>query len=117
MPLRRCQGVVNSSTSPWWRPPDLHRDVEPTHPAPDPPPDKAFTGPNGEVVQVRYRLWLTAAGIVAEAEDAERGEGYQFRLMGPHDSRVDSLLEALRARIRRSLSHPDRLEDSVLEHP
>lgn len=65
-------------------------------------------------MQVRYRIWRAATGIVAEAEDAERGpgEGYHFKVIGQHDSRVDHLLEALRARIRRSLSHP-----SLEPHP
>jgi hypothetical protein len=72
---------------------------------PDPPPDETLTGADGRPHRFRYRLWRAPTGIVAEAEEADRapGDGYNFKVMGPHDAIVDRLLEALRAHMLRGL--------------
>lgn len=72
---------------------------------PDPPPDESRTGPDGRAHRFRYRLWRAPTGIVAEAEEADRapGDGYHFKVMGPHDAIVDRLLEALRVHMLRGL--------------
>jgi hypothetical protein len=76
---------------------------------PDPPPDEIFTGPDGRKHRLHYRLWRAPTGMVAETEEADLppGDGYFFKIMGPHDADAQDLVEALRLQARRSVGHQD----------
>jgi len=55
---------------------------------PDPPRIEELTGPDRRKHRMRYRLWRSPGGIVAEAEEINRMgnlklEGYHFKLVAP----------------------------------
>jgi len=76
---------------------------------PNPPSDEVFTGPDARAHRFRFRLWRAPTGVSVEAAeiDCPAGEGYQFKLLGQHDSDIDALLGSLRERIRAGISRVD----------
>jgi hypothetical protein len=74
---------------------------------PDAPGAESITGPDGRAHRFSFRLWRAPTGIVAEAEEANlaAGEGYHLKVIGSHDADIPRLIEILRNRLERRLSH------------
>ena len=76
---------------------------------PEPPPPVMRRGADGRKHHVRYRLWRAPTGIVAEAEEVGVPvlEGYQAKVIGPHDADVAELFGRLEAQLARKLRRRD----------
>ena len=75
---------------------------------PDPPGPETLRGPDGRKHHMRFRLWRSGSGIVAEAEEFTPSgklnlDGYHFKLVGSQTSDALKPAEQLRDIVRREV--------------
>jgi hypothetical protein len=70
---------------------------------PDAPAPTEIPGPDGRRHVLRYRSWRAPTGIAVELHEDTADGGFEFAVLGDHDSDVATLVAAVRAEAHREI--------------